>query len=207
MSFFRKVCKCFYKDRGANASVAQDVNERGANERPSLQEPSRDQDQSMDNNDPIIINSKFNMNEVNKIEYTPSSTMKNTYPYCCPICLSYFSTILITQCCKNYICHHCIDNMKKNIGKFEVACPTCRHTQIIVDDVDLGSSIRKYLDSPFATFKKSGQAAHPWISLEVIKEVDNQEVDIAESNILPPVLEYNNDIVQDNFRVNFHNTA
>jgi hypothetical protein len=32
----------------------------------------------------------------------------DVYKYCCPVCLRYFNHILVSSCCKNYICRLCI---------------------------------------------------------------------------------------------------
>lgn len=33
---------------------------------------------------------------------------RKVFKYYCPICLRYFNHILISSCCNNYICRHCI---------------------------------------------------------------------------------------------------
>jgi hypothetical protein len=33
---------------------------------------------------------------------------RKVFKYYCPICLRYFNHILVSTCCNNYICRHCI---------------------------------------------------------------------------------------------------
>jgi len=36
---------------------------------------------------------------------------KLKYKYYCPICLRYFNIMLLSQCCSNYICHVCVNDL------------------------------------------------------------------------------------------------
>jgi hypothetical protein len=38
------------------------------------------------------------------------SELKSLYKFYCPICMQYYKNILELDCCKNYICNHCIND-------------------------------------------------------------------------------------------------
>ena len=133
----------------------------------------------------IIVDTKFKLEDIKISEYTPASTQQQNFAYTCPICLRFFSTILTLKCCKQYICHYCIMDLSKDI-KFEVACPHCKSTPIHVTDVDFASSVKRYSDSPYGTFKQSAnKTGNKWVPMPVVHE----DKDFEENQAMPESFE------------------
>ena len=60
------------------------------------------------------------------------------FKYCCPICLRYFNKMLISSCCKNYICRLCIGDLAKKAKKdntFVIKCCHCYEEDFKLVDV------------------------------------------------------------------------
>lgn len=192
MNLFRECCKCFKSKNPKNSVAINPASEHAANPEPQ-QQPT-----------PIVqVETKFRLDDIKLSEFTPSNTQKNNYSYNCPICLRYFSTILVLKCCKQYICHYCIDELSKNV-KFEVACPHCKATPVVASDVDLNSTIKKYSDSPFGTFKLSNNPEpNKWVQLNVVKEDSEHE----ESAKLPVNLNLSLTYESAAVNMNMHMTA
>ena len=68
--------------------------------------------------------------------------------------------MLLSNCCSNYICHLCVNDLKmqeRKDEKFVAACPYgCHHTnngalddtkKFVLADVDLNEKVKKYSDS------------------------------------------------------------
>lgn len=164
MSLFRKCCKCF---KSKDPKQSQNIN--------PVHVPAPVSEPQQQPAPLVQIDSKFHIEDVKLCEYTPSNTQKNNYSYNCPICLRYFSTILVLKCCKQYICHYCVDELSKII-KFEVACPHCKATPVVAGDVDFNSTIKRYSDSPYGTFKQSNNhGQNKWVELKVVKEEGEYE--------------------------------
>lgn len=161
MSIFARCCKCFgNKDIEAH-SPSINIGIRGLQENALEQqiEPPK-----------VFVETKFKLEDVRLSEFTPANTQKANYSYNCPICLRYFSTILMLNCCKNYICHFCIEELKSTI-KFEIACPHCKSIPVKASDVDLGSTVKKYSDSPYGTFKPNqNNPGNKWVPMNIVKE-------------------------------------
>jgi hypothetical protein len=61
-------------------------------------------------------------------DYPTDPQEREMFKYCCPICLRYFNKMLVSSCCKNYICRHCIGDMAKRAKKdqnFIIKCSHC----------------------------------------------------------------------------------
>ena len=173
MSFLKKCCKCFSGADSEVHSPASNLNNRSATElQVNQQQPPPK----------VIIDSKFKLEDIQFSEFTPANTQKTVFSYNCPICLRFFSTILILKCCKNYICHFCIDELSKTT-KFEVACPLCKASPITAADVDLGSTVKRYSDSPFSTLRQSSnnQGGNKWVPMSVV----NEDLELEDSQKLP----------------------
>ena len=170
MSFLKKCCKCF---SGANADVHSPISNLNNHSQTELRQTQQEPAPK------VIIDSKFKLEDIQFNEFTPSSTQKALFTYNCPICLRFFSTILILKCCKNYICHFCIDELSKTT-KFEVACPLCKASPITATDVDLASTIKRYSDSPFSTLRQStnNQGGNKWVPMSVV----NEDLELEESH-------------------------
>ena len=122
----------------------------------------------------VIVDTKYQKEEIKVSDYTPANTGNIGLTYNCPICLRYFSTILTLKCCKQYICHYCISDLEKN-QKFEVACPHCKAVPILASDVDFSSSVKRYSDSPYGTFKQSNKVGSKWVPMSVVEEDKDYE--------------------------------
>jgi hypothetical protein len=158
MSFFRKCCRCFSKEKEVVSP------QQGIPNEIHIQEPEQQQPEPL-----VEIETKFHLPDLKISEFTPSSTQKLNFSYNCPICLRYFNTILVLKCCKQYICHFCIEDLSKSV-KFEVACPHCKKIPVQASDVDFNSTVKKYSDSPFGTFKQSKDPENKWVQLKVVNE-------------------------------------
>jgi hypothetical protein len=75
----------------------------------------------------VRIKTNISKKEVKWMEtYDPDQA--HIYKYCCPVCLMYFNTVLVSSCCKNYICRICIGEMAKKAKKdhkYTIRCTHC----------------------------------------------------------------------------------
>ena len=102
-----------------------------------------------------MLTSKYNIDDVDYCDFLPNDPSEvQKYKYYCPICLRYFSQILISSCCTNYICICCINDLQeqeRKDPKFKATCPFgCQHTngaKLVIMDVDPESKVKKYSDS------------------------------------------------------------
>lgn len=81
--------------------------------------------------------------------YNPD--LAHIYKYCCPVCLMYFNTVLVSSCCKNYICRICIGEMAKKAKKdykFIIRCTHCMTDEYKLQDVDPSDRVKTYTDTP-----------------------------------------------------------
>ena len=82
--------------------------------------------------------------------------------------------MLLSECCSNYICHCCVDDLQmqeRKDDKFVAACPYgCHHQKngaldgtkkFNLGDVDPNEKIKKYSDSQNQSFYSSIQAPAP----------------------------------------------
>ena len=85
-------------------------------------------------------------------EYPKEKDLRATFKYCCPICLRYFNTILVSNCCQNYVCRMCIGDMakraKRNKG-FVIRCSHCFESDFRLADVNPSDEVKYYTDTPF----------------------------------------------------------
>lgn len=144
------------------------------------QEPVPQEDAKMDPNvhavnDHIFIETKFKITDIEGCEITPANTLKVNLKYNCPVCLCFFNKILHTQCCNNYLCHHCAYELKGKEDQYQIRCHYCGISPVYLTDVDPGAAVRNYSDSPFSTIKGS-LSANKWpiLSLAVVKEIEDE---------------------------------
>lgn len=88
-----------------------------------------------------------------KLKYvnTYDAQTKDTFKFCCPVCLRYFNHILVSNCCHNYICRLCIGEMAKKAKttcNYVIRCVHCMTDEFKLEDVDLNSTVREYTDTP-----------------------------------------------------------
>lgn len=118
----------------------------------------------------VKINSALEIGDIAVYDYTPTSTFQGKFRYSCPVCLRYFSHMLITACCANYLCYFCADDLTEKTLHFEVRCPHCNATPIVLSDVEPGATVKVYSDSPQATFKRTGGKFRETAQLEIVVE-------------------------------------
>ena len=57
------------------------------------------------------------------------------FKYYCPICLRYFNQILVSSCCNNYICRHCIGDQAQKAfadSSYTINCNHCRTDKFLL---------------------------------------------------------------------------
>ncbi|CAG9315674.1 unnamed protein product [Blepharisma stoltei] len=126
----------------------------------------------------IKLESRFTVDDIKTLDNTPASTQKQSFPYNCPICFKFLSVILVTKCCKNYICHYCINELQNKHVNFEIACPHCKAQPLCVTDVDPGSAIKKYSDSPYISSFNAESKTNKWVADMEIVEEDKEDIDL-----------------------------
>jgi hypothetical protein len=99
---------------------------------------------------------------IDSVEFTPMANSE--YKYYCPLCMLYFKgSILVTSCCKNYICYGCALGFVA--GKAGIAgdakavpcvlpdlpCPHCAGDGVQLAYVAANATPRNYSDSPSVT--------------------------------------------------------
>ncbi len=85
------------------------------------------------------------------VEYPTLQDDQMTFRYCCPICLRYFNHVLVSSCCKNYVCRHCTEVMIKKAIKepsYEIKCAHCLTDDFELSDVKLSEKVKFYTDTP-----------------------------------------------------------
>ena len=89
-------------------------------------------------------------------DYLPQERDKRyQFKYYCPICLRYFNQMLISECCSNYLCHYCSDEIAEreiNIEAFTATCPYKCEGKFILKDVGKDDKIKRYSDSQYLSF-------------------------------------------------------
>jgi DNA-directed RNA polymerase subunit RPC12/RpoP len=90
----------------------------------------------------IEVLSRFTVNEVKVSKLTPKCTQDGIFKYECPICMYFFTAILVSKCCRNYVCHYCIEEIKSN--RIDAACPHCRSRPLLLADPQPEDSVRVY---------------------------------------------------------------
>ena len=59
------------------------------------------------------VGKDYQMEDIDHCDFLPDeSEARAKYKYYCPICLRYFNVMLTSDCCNNYICHLCIDDLQ-----------------------------------------------------------------------------------------------
>ena len=122
----------------------------------------------------ISVKSRFSLQDVQSADFTPHSTSRQVYKYNCPICLKYLTTVLVSSCCRNYICHFCVEDLKAREG--DIRCPMCNLENVTLEDVDPTAAIKRYSDSPFSTrgAGRSTQGQGKWVSTLAVVEEDRK---------------------------------
>jgi hypothetical protein len=99
-----------------------------------------------------IVEEKIKINtEIDKTNLHSNKAYDDTTKYNCPICLKYYSNILLLQCCKNQICIYCAEEYKSTQLKYEfnIKCPFCEYDKdMIINDAEINEPNKIYSDSP-----------------------------------------------------------
>ena len=110
----------------------------------------------------VRIKTNISKREVKYVEtYDPDQSAD--FKYCCPVCLRYFNTILVSSCCKNYICRLCIGEMAKRAKKdhkFVIRCTHCMTEDYRLYDVQPTDQVKHYTDTP-AKWHRDRQTPNP----------------------------------------------
>jgi hypothetical protein len=128
----------------------------------------------------VKINSSIQPGEIGVHDYTPANTFQGKFRYSCPVCLRYFSHMLISACCSNYLCYFCANDLQNSPVHFEVRCPHCNESPVVLNDVVPDEPIKFYSDSPQATFQRNTGKFNEMRLLEIV--VESQQGDHAESD-------------------------
>lgn len=123
-------------------------------------------------NDKVMINSTTLADDIAVYDFTPTSTFQGKFRYSCPVCQRYFSHMLVTACCENYLCFFCASDLTSANLHFEVRCPHCNASPIVLNDVEPEAQVKFYSDSPNVTFKRTGGNFMTSQKLEVVVEGD-----------------------------------
>ena len=137
----------------------------------------------------IIVRTRLKLEDIQSADFTPHNTNRQTFKYSCPICFRYLSAMLITSCCRNYICHFCTEDFKAKEQTGPVCCPLCNSEQLELEDVDPQAEVKRYSDSPFSTLGAGKSSQGKWISKLAIVEEDAklaQELEEGDSPLPDP---------------------
>lgn len=116
----------------------------------------------------VRISTNYQKSDVHWLDEYPMNQneedrqLRKEYKYYCPICLRYFNHILISDCCKNYICRLCIGwqaKKAKRDEKYRIQCSHCYTDSFRLVDVDVtdDAQIKYYTDTPFKCLQRSIQ--------------------------------------------------
>ena len=101
----------------------------------------------------VRIKTKINKKDVLGIDNFPTDKQQQqVYKYYCPICMRYFNNILVSSCCENYVCRHCIGDMARRAKtdvKYVINCSHCLSYEFKLHDVDKSAKVKIYTDTPF----------------------------------------------------------
>ena len=84
--------------------------------------------------------------------FPTDKVQQKIYKYYCPICMRYFNNILVSSCCENYVCRHCIGDMARRAKtdmKYVISCSHCLSNEFKLHDVDKTAKVKIYTDTPF----------------------------------------------------------
>ena len=120
----------------------------------------------------LVVTTRFDMQDIACLDRTPDSTSRQVVRYTCPVCLRFLSTILVSSCCHNYLCHFCLDAMDQTSQ--QLRCPMCTAEPLVLTDVEVNAPIKKYSDSPYSTVgagKSSRAQGQKWLApMEIVEE-------------------------------------
>ncbi|CAG9320775.1 unnamed protein product [Blepharisma stoltei] len=127
----------------------------------------------------VLIDTKVSPDDIKSADFTPAATQNISYPYTCPICFKFYSHILVTKCCKNYICHFCAKHLQAKMVNFEIACPHCKSNPVVLTDVDLNDPVKKYSDSPYGTHRSTNDR-NKWVPILQMVREDSSDTEPAD---------------------------
>lgn len=110
-----------------------------------------------------MIETSKKIEDVKVCDYLPQERdLRYLFKYYCPICLRYFDSMLMSQCCYNYLCHYCSDEIlerEKNIETYIASCPYKCEGKFILHDVNPNAQVKRYSDSQYMSFYSNFQGA------------------------------------------------
>jgi hypothetical protein len=139
--------------------------------------------------------------EVAAIEYTPACTVeKSKFPYGCPLCFRHLESVLVTSCCKQYVCHECAlawwrtkpegrEATKVPTQLIRCSCPNCGGERgFVFAAVDPRARIRSFLDSPatLQALASNGGGAAASGGRDLLPEEDDAPTGVVEEDAFPP---------------------
>ena len=101
--------------------------------------------QKMKERNLVRIKTNYQKNEVHFLDEYPSAdtpedqALRDKFKFYCPICLRYYNHMLISNCCKNYICRLCIGWQAKKAKRddsYTIFCSHCYQGKFLLSDVD-----------------------------------------------------------------------
>jgi len=132
----------------------------------------------------LVVRTNFSRSEVIALDRTPDSTSRQGLRYTCPVCLKFLSTILVSACCQNYLCHFCVEAMQR--AREDMRCPMCTAEPLVLSDVEAGAPVKKYSDSPYSTVgagKSSRTQGQKWLApMEIVEEDMKLGLDAGEAD-------------------------
>ncbi|KAG2378501.1 hypothetical protein C9374_008140 [Naegleria lovaniensis] len=98
----------------------------------------------------------------NGLEHTPKdSREKEAFRYYCPICMMYFKFIFKVECCSQYICKYCMEELLES----HKDCPYCLHANVKFKQVESNEQVRDYNDEPLI------KTPPPFKTLKIVNKV------------------------------------
>jgi hypothetical protein len=117
----------------------------------------------------VKVTTAIHTEQVLVLNFTPEKVDRRKFPYNCPICMRFLSHILVTECCSNYVCHSCSDDIETN-QMLQPRCPHCAAEQLKLHDVEPSAQVRTYFDSPLPKLDLE--------QMEVVKEETSSQSQI-----------------------------
>ena len=98
------------------------------------------------------MTTKYKKEDIEFCEYLPEEReLRYRYKFYCPICLRYFTHMVISACCQNYLCLFCVHDLQEQENKvkaFKATCPyNCTGDIFTLTDVNPDEKCKRYSDS------------------------------------------------------------
>ena len=132
---------------------------------------------------------KYKREEIEFCEYQEEDReARHKYKFYCPICLRYFTHMLQSACCKNYLCHLCVEDLQLQefkVEDFKATCPyNCTGDIFKLTDVPLEDKAKRYSDSQYMSFYSNNIANN-----KAAKTMSSHQGNTIRSNMLSSLKE------------------